>query len=94
MTTRHFQSATLFVCLLSLVVARIACSQQQVDPDPQAGAKPVNLQSAQEPEANTSEGTEALQKATQNPVASRISVVPAQNNANLALIPATALRMF
>ena len=40
----------------------------------------------QEPEANTSAGTEALQKATQNPVASLISV-PIQNNTNFGVEP-------
>jgi hypothetical protein len=40
----------------------------------------------EEPEANTSAGTEALQKATQNPVASLISV-PIQNNNNFGISP-------
>ena len=39
-----------------------------------------------EPEAGTSSGTEALQKATQNPVASLISV-PVQNNSNFGVSP-------
>jgi hypothetical protein len=41
---------------------------------------------AEEPEANTNTGTEALQKATQNPVASLISV-PIQNNNNFGIDP-------
>ena len=40
----------------------------------------------EEPEANTSAGTEALQKATQNPIASLISV-PIQNNSNFGIQP-------
>jgi hypothetical protein len=47
-------------------------------PTPQAGAN-LEKAKAEEPEANTSAGAEALQKATQNPVASRISV-RVQNN--------------
>src|SRR5450631_43229 len=39
-----------------------------------------------EAESNTNAGTEALQKATQNPVASLISV-PVQNNSNLGVNP-------
>src|SRR5450631_3395839 len=39
-----------------------------------------------EAESNTSAGTEALQKATQNPVASLISV-PVQNNSNFGVDP-------
>lgn len=42
--------------------------------------------SAEEPEANTNAGAEALQKATQNPVASLISV-PIQNNNNFGISP-------
>jgi hypothetical protein len=41
---------------------------------------------AEEPEANTNAGAEALQKATQNPVASLISV-PIQNNNNFGISP-------
>jgi hypothetical protein len=47
---------------------------------------------AAEAEAGTSEATEALQKATQNPVASLISV-PVQNNNNFGITPVTAIRM-
>jgi hypothetical protein len=42
--------------------------------------------SEEEPEANTNAGAEALQKATQNPVASLISV-PIQNNNNFGISP-------
>ncbi len=48
-----------------------------------AKAKPKD---AEEPEANTNAGAEALQKATQNPVASLISV-PIQNNNNFGISP-------
>jgi hypothetical protein len=56
-------------------------------------AKPANQNSGkakpkaeEEPEANTNAGAEALQKATQNPVASLISV-PIQNNNNFGIDP-------
>ena len=47
----------------------------------------------EEPEANTNANTEALQKATQNPVASLISV-PIQNNNNFGINPGYRNRMF
>jgi hypothetical protein len=61
----------LFLGLLMAAFAPAARSQ----------AQPKN-----EPEAGTSSGTEALQKATQNPVASLISV-PVQNNNNFGVSP-------
>ena len=51
-----------------------------------AQAKPKTKPDAAEAEAGTSEATEALQKATQNPVASLISV-PVQNNNNFGMNP-------
>ncbi len=52
------------------------------DEKPKAAAAPK----ADEAEAGTNESTEALQKATQNPVASLISV-PVQNNLNFGVNP-------
>jgi hypothetical protein len=64
-----------------------ARSQEQTNPVPQPGVKPAKEQpEEQEPEAKTTSGTEALQKATQNPVASLISV-PVQNNTNFGVNP-------
>lgn len=54
--------------------------------DPQAETKPNGQVKAVEPEADTNAGTEALQKATQNPVASLCSV-PLRNNDNFGLNP-------
>jgi hypothetical protein len=51
-------------------------TQEKVEAKPTGG----------EAEAGTSEATEALQKATQNPVASLISV-PVQNNSNFGVNP-------
>src|ERR1700735_919091 len=59
-------------------------------PQEKPAAKPADKNSgkakpgAEEPEANTNAGAEALQKATQNPVASLISV-PIQNNNNFGI---------
>jgi hypothetical protein len=61
-------------------------------PQEKPAAKPADKNSgkarpgAEEPEANTNAGAEALQKATQNPVASLISV-PIQNNNNFGISP-------
>jgi len=87
MTTRYFQNAAFFLCLLLLAFAPEARSQDQLttSPDPRTtSAKPTPK--VEEPEAATSSGTEALQKATQNPVASLISV-PVQNNNNFGINP-------
>ena len=68
-----------------------AQSQEQASATPQstagsAQAKPKTKPDSEGPEAGTSEATEALQKATQNPVASLISV-PIQNNNNFGINP-------
>jgi hypothetical protein len=82
-----FRIATFFLCILMLAFAPGAWAQEQTNPGPQAGAKPAKEQlKPEEPEANTSASTEALQKATQNPVASLISV-PIQNNNNFGMNP-------
>lgn len=76
-----------FLCVLMLASGPWARSQEQTNPVPQSGIKPAKEQpEEQEPEANTTSGTEALQKATQNPVASLISV-PVQNNSNFGVNP-------
>jgi hypothetical protein len=70
-----------------LTLAPWARSQDQTaTPQPTAKEKTHPAKQGEEPEANTSEGTEALQKATQNPVASLISV-PVQNNTNFGVNP-------
>jgi hypothetical protein len=82
--------AVLFPCLWvigMLAFAPSARSQKLTAPDPQAGVQSGKAQPQnEEPEANTSSSTEALQKATQNPVASLISV-PVQNNSNFGVSP-------
>src|SRR5271163_4968642 len=79
---------TAFLLSLSLAAfAPLARSQEQPSPSPQAGTSTAKAQPpAEEPEADTSAATEALQKATQNPVASLISV-PIQNNNNFGVVP-------
>jgi hypothetical protein len=87
MGKHRFQNATFFLCILMLTFASWAWAQEQTNPAPQAGAKPAKEQlKPEEPEANTGASTEALQKATQNPVASLISV-PIQNNNNFGMNP-------
>jgi hypothetical protein len=82
-----FRNETLLLCILMLAFAPWARAQEQTNPAPQTGAKPAKEQlKPEEPEANTSASTEALQKATQNPVASLISV-PIQNNNNFGMNP-------
>jgi hypothetical protein len=74
------QKIAVFVCLVMIsMFAPAVRSQEQSSAAPQAGTGTARAKSnAEEAEAGTSEGTEALQKATQNPVASLISV-PVQN---------------
>jgi hypothetical protein len=87
MNKHLFQNATFFLCILILSFAPWARSQGQTNPVPQAGANPAKEQlNPEEPEANTSASAEALQKATENPVASLISV-PVQNNTNFGMNP-------
>ena len=81
-----FQNAIFFLFFI-LAFVPWAQSQEQTNPAPQVGAKLGKEQpKEEEPEANTNSGTEALQKATQNPVASLISV-PVQNNTNFGVNP-------
>jgi hypothetical protein len=75
------------VCIFMVVFAPLAWPQDQSNAPPQAGSSSGKAQpKVEEPEANTNGGTEALQKATQNPVASLISV-PVQNNTNFGQSP-------
>src|SRR5208283_4650346 len=87
MKKHAFRNANFFLCILMLAFTPLARSQDQTSAGSQAGASSGKAQpKVEEPEANTSEGTEALQKATQNPVASLISV-PIQNNNNFGVNP-------
>lgn len=87
MNRRPRQNAIHFLCILVLALAPCARTQEQTSAAPQSGGGSAKSQAkAEEPEAGTSEGTEALQKATQNPVASLISV-PVQNNNNFGVNP-------
>ena len=78
----------LFLLSLAMAVfAPAARSQEQPSPSPQAGSSTAKPQPpAEEPEADTSAATEALQNATQNPLASLVSV-PVQNNNNFGVNP-------
>jgi hypothetical protein len=79
--------ATYFLSILMLVFAPVTRSQEQTAPGPQSESSAAKAKlNAEEAESGTSEGTEALQKATQNPVASLISV-PVQNNSNFGVYP-------
>src|SRR5271165_870924 len=76
------------LCILMVTFAPLVLSQEQTSAStPQPGIESGKPQTqVDEPEANTSAGTEALQEATQNPVASLISV-PVQNNSNFDVHP-------
>ena len=83
----YAQNASYLLCLLMLAFAPWARSQEQTNAAAQPGASSGKAQpKVEEPEASTSAATEALQKATQNPVASLISV-PVQNNTNFGVNP-------
>src|SRR5271154_2238858 len=78
-----------------LLLGKSTFAQEKSEPAAQdkpsdAKSSGQNAQTAkpkeEEPEANTNAGAEALQKATQNPVASLISV-PIQNNNNFGISP-------
>jgi hypothetical protein len=87
MNKQPIQQTTFFLCVLVVAFASLARAQEQTNPGPQAGANSGKEQpKVEEPEATTNAGTEALQKATQNPVASLISV-PVQNNSNFGVNP-------
>ena len=85
------QKTAILAYVLTIAFAYEAQSQDHTSTISQstassAQAKPKTKPDAAEAEAGTSEGTEALQKAAQNPVASLISV-PLQNNNNFGINP-------
>jgi hypothetical protein len=85
------QKTAILACVLTIAFAYEAQAQDQTSTASRstassAQAKPKTKPDAAEAEAGTSEATEALQKATQNPVASLISV-PVQNNNNFGINP-------
>jgi hypothetical protein len=87
MKKHAFWNANFLLYILMLAFTPLARSQDQTSAGSQAGASSGKAQpKVEEPEANTAEGTAALQKATQNPVASLISV-PIQNNNNFGVNP-------
>ena len=87
MNSQLVQKTVFFFCALTVAFVTSARSQEQTNAPTQATTSQGKaLTSAAEPEANTASGTEALQKATQNPVASLISV-PVQNNSNFGVNP-------
>ncbi len=87
MKTQRVRKKFIFLCVLTAAIVPSARSQEQTNAPPQAGTNAGTAQARpEEPEANTASSTEALQKATQNPVASLISV-PVQNNSNFGVNP-------
>jgi len=92
MKRQLIQKMTFFLYALTVAFGPLAWSQDQSsNTAPQSGtssaqAKPQAKPSSEEAESGTNEATEALQKATQNPVASLISV-PVQNNNNFGVNP-------
>lgn len=87
MDKQRTSKAAFFLCSLLLVFASLARSQD-ASSSAQAGTNPAKATPKEtgEPEGSTNAATEALQKATQNPVASLISV-PVQNNLNFGVNP-------
>lgn len=85
------QKLAFLIWVVMVAFAPSAQSQEQSSATPQsapnsAQAKSKATTKVEEAESGTSEATEALQKATQNPVASLISV-PVQNNNNFGVEP-------
>jgi len=77
----------ILACGLMVGLASSAWPQDQSTSAPQSGTSTAKAKpNGEEAEAGTSSATEALQKATQNPVASLISV-PVQNNTNFGVSP-------
>ena len=97
MNTQSEKKTVVLVCLLMVAFASVARSQDQSSTVARSATssassaatgqtKPQAKPEAEEPEAGSSAAAEALQKATQNPVASLISV-PVQNNTNFGVNP-------
>lgn len=81
------RNSALFLCVFILAFAPVSRPQDHTSAGSQTGTSSEKAKAeAEEPEAATSAATEALQKATQNPVASLISV-PVQNNSNFGMNP-------
>src|SRR5271155_4552144 len=89
------QKTVLFLSVVTLAFAHLARSQDQSSTAPQSGSSSAQTKpkgkaqakpQAEEAEAGSAAAAEALQKATQNPVASLISV-PVQDNANFGVEP-------
>jgi len=85
MNRHHARNGVLMLGLVLWAFVPTSRSQEQTGGSPQTHPKAATAE-PEEPEANTASGTEALQKATQNPVASLISV-PVQNNSNFGMNP-------
>ena len=80
------RTTSVFVCILLFFCTAGTRAQGQSAAPTDTGNNSTKKAAVEEPEASTSEGTEALQKATQNPVASLISV-PVQDNTNFGVYP-------
>jgi hypothetical protein len=74
------------VLLLSILMAPVMLTAQQGKPADDVAVAPEGTQVATEQTPAAAANTNALQKATQNPVASLISV-PIQNNSNFGVSP-------
>jgi hypothetical protein len=81
MVRRGLRSATLIVLSFSL-----ACAPMPSQENPPTAAGKPQIAEVAEPQENTAVSAHALQKATQNPVASLISV-PIQNSSNFGVGP-------
>jgi hypothetical protein len=81
MKKKLIPKATFLLCILLVGFAPLSRSQGQTN-----SGSAQSKEKEEEAEANTGASTEALQKATQNPVASLISV-PVQNNSNFGVNP-------
>src|SRR5271168_4174931 len=95
MNNQPFRAMVCSSFFMILLLGSSSFAQEKSDPaaqDKPSDAKASGQNSekekpkGEEPEANTNAGTDALQKATQNPVASLISV-PIQNNNNFSISP-------
>ena len=85
--TMKLTKTTVLAFFLMLASGAMTRSQEPTPASAQSASNAGKAQpKAEEPEADTDAGTEALQKATQNPVASLISV-PVQNNNNFGVNP-------
>lgn len=79
MLRRNLRSRVWIV--LSILLLCAVCGRTSAQQNPPAAPSKPQIAAVAEPQENTAVSAEALQKATQNPVASLISV-PIQNNSN------------